>query len=72
VLHGLVSRHAQALLAELRDADGCGMPRYVDHELAECLRCGILTQGFARVRCQACNDEILVAVSCSLGPLGRL
>jgi len=64
VLHELVSRHAQTLIAELRDADGCGLPRYVDRELAEYLRCGMLAHGFARVRCQACDDEILVAFSC--------
>jgi hypothetical protein len=64
VLHELVSRHAQTLIAELRDADGCGLPRYVDRELVEYLRCGMLAHGFARVRCQACDDEILVAFSC--------
>jgi hypothetical protein len=64
VLHELVSRHAQTLLAELRDADGRGLPRHVERELAEYLRCGILAHGFARVRCQACADEILVAFSC--------
>jgi hypothetical protein len=53
--------HAQTLLAELRDTDGRRLPRYVDRELAEYLRCGILSHGFARVRCQACNDELLVA-----------
>jgi hypothetical protein len=63
VLHELVSRHAQTLLAELRDADGRGLPRHVERELAEYLRCGILAHGFARVRCQACADEILVAFS---------
>ena len=64
VLHELVSRHAQTLLAELRDADGRGLPRHVDRELAAYLRCGLLAHGFARVRCQACADEILVAFSC--------
>jgi hypothetical protein len=61
VLHELVSRHAQTMLDELRDADGRGLPRYVDRELAEYLRCGVLAHGFARVRCTACNDELLVA-----------
>ena len=44
VLHELVARHAQSLLAELRDADpdGDGLPRYVECELAAYLRCGIL------------------------------
>jgi len=39
-------------------------PRYVDRELAEYLRCGILAHGFARVRCSTCHDELLVAFSC--------
>src|SRR5262245_34956965 len=66
VLHELVARHAQTLLAELRDADpeGGGLPRYVERELAAYLRCGILAHGFARVRCQTCHDEIVVAFSC--------
>jgi hypothetical protein len=52
------------MLAELRDADGRGLPRHIDRELAEYLRCGILAHGFARVRCSTCNDELLVAFSC--------
>src|SRR5262249_42749174 len=66
VLHELVSRHAQTMFAELRDADpdGNGLPRYVERELAAYLRCGILSHGFVRVRCQACRDEIVVAFSC--------
>jgi hypothetical protein len=63
VLHELVSRHAQTMLAELPDADGRGLPRYVERELAEYLRCGILAHGFARVRCTTCHDEIVVAFS---------
>jgi hypothetical protein len=64
VLHELVSRYAQTMLAELRDADGRGLPCHIDRELAEYLRCGILAHGFARVRCSTCNDELLVAFSC--------
>jgi hypothetical protein len=66
VLHELVAGHAQTLLAELRDADpeGGWLPRYVVRELAAYLRCGILAHGFARVRCQTCRDEIVVAFSC--------
>lgn len=60
----LVSRHAQTLLAELRDADGRGLPRHIERELAEYLRCGILAHGFARVRCTTCHEEIVVAFSC--------
>jgi hypothetical protein len=64
VLHELVSRHAQTMLAELPDADGRGLPRYVERELAEYPSCDILAHGFARVRCSACNGELLVAFSC--------
>ena len=41
VLHELASRHAETLLAELRDADGRGLPGHVDRELATYLRCGL-------------------------------
>ncbi len=66
VLHELVARHAQSMLAELRhaDPDGGGLPRYVERELAAYLRCGILAHGFTRVRCQTCHDEMVVAFSC--------
>ncbi len=64
VLHELVAQHAQTMFDELRDADGRGLPRYVERELDEYLRCGMLVHGFARVRCQACGDELVVAFSC--------
>jgi ribosomal protein S27E len=66
VLHELVARHAQTMLAELREADpeGGGLPRYVERELAAYLRCDVLARGFMRVRCQTCHDEIIVAFSC--------
>jgi len=66
VLHELVVQQTETMLAELRDADpdSGGLPRYVERELAAYLRCGILAHGFARVRCQTCRDEIVVAVSC--------
>jgi hypothetical protein len=66
VLHELVARHAQTLIAELREADPerGGLPRYVERELAAYLRCGILAHGVTRVHCQSCGDEIVVAFSC--------
>jgi ribosomal protein S27E len=66
VLHELVAQHAQTMFAELRDADpdGGGLARYVERELAAYLKCGIPAHGFARVRCQTCRDEIVVAFSC--------
>src|SRR3954464_15051012 len=66
VLHELVARYGQTMLAEVRaaDPDGGGLPRYVERELTEYLRCGVLAHGFARVRCTTCHDEIVVAFSC--------
>jgi hypothetical protein len=42
-LYELVAQHAQTILAEVRAADpeGRGLPRHVERELAEYLRCGI-------------------------------
>jgi transposase-like zinc-binding protein len=45
-------------------ADGAGIPRFVEAEFERYLACGILAHGFARVRCQDCGDELLVALSC--------
>jgi hypothetical protein len=66
VLYELVAQHAQTMLAEVRaaDPDGGGLPWYVERELTEYLRCGVLAHGFARVRCTTCDDEIIVAFSC--------
>ena len=49
VLHELVARYAQTMLAEVRAADpeGRGLPRHVERELTEYLRCGVLAHGFA-------------------------
>jgi hypothetical protein len=66
VLHELVARYGQTMLAEVRAADpeGGGLPRHVERELTEYLRCGVLAHGFARVRCMTCHEEIVVAFSC--------
>jgi len=66
VLHELVARYGQTMLAEVRAADpeGGGLPRHVERELTEYLRCGVLAHGFARVRCTTCHEEVVVAFSC--------
>jgi hypothetical protein len=43
---------------------GASLPRFVLGEFERYLGCGILANGFARVRCTACGDELLVAFSC--------
>ncbi|RKI31879.1 hypothetical protein D7Y27_36870 [Corallococcus sp. AB004] len=51
------------LLAEASDV-GRGLPRYVERDFARYLECGVLVHGFARVRCESCKDELLIAFSC--------
>jgi len=60
VLHELVARYGQTMLAEVRAADpeDNRLPHHVERELTEYLRCGVLAHGFARVRCTTCHDEI--------------
>ncbi|MEO1931508.1 MAG: transposase zinc-binding domain-containing protein, partial [Pseudohongiella sp.] len=36
----------------------------VEHDLRKFLQCGILAYGFARVRCETCAENFLVAYSC--------
>jgi hypothetical protein len=40
-------------------ADGAGLPPFIAHELREFLTCGVLANGFARVRCTSCAFERL-------------
>src|SRR5207237_8646850 len=63
LLHETVRGHLKMFLAEI-EQDGSGLPRFVVAEFERYLRCGILANGFARVRCVACGDELLVAFSC--------
>ncbi|WP_158080020.1 transposase zinc-binding domain-containing protein [Archangium sp. Cb G35] len=51
------------LLAEASEL-GRGLPQYVERDFARYLECGVLAHGFARVRCESCKDELLVAFSC--------
>ncbi len=41
-----------------------GLPAFVVREFEEYLGCGVLANGFSRVRCTGCGDELLVAFSC--------
>ena len=69
-LYSLVQEHLVTLLAQARQAsvDGSGYPAFVEKEFRRYLDCGILANGFARLRCPTCGFERLVAFSCK----GRL
>jgi len=63
VLYEAVRENLATLLAEASEV-GRGLPRYVERDFARYLECGVLAHGFARVRCESCKDELLVAFSC--------
>ncbi len=63
MLYEAVRDNLTTLLAEANEV-GRGLPRYVERDFARYLECGVLAHGFARVRCESCKDELLVAFSC--------
>jgi hypothetical protein len=52
----------RAQAARLRDGEG--LPRFVEAEFHDFLRCGSLAGGFARFQCGTCGLDRLVAFSC--------
>jgi hypothetical protein len=61
LLHELVRENLRTFLAE---REGPNLPRSVREEFERYLACGILSEGFARVHCDACGHDELVAFSC--------
>ena len=65
VLYRIVRDHLETFLAQAAQLrDGEGVPRFVEQEFRDFLRCGWLAGGFARFRCDACGDDRLIAFSC--------
>lgn len=65
VLYGVVRANLSALVAAVEaETDGVGLPGFVVNEFRKFLRCGVLSYGFARVRCANCALERLVPFSC--------
>ena len=65
-LYALVRDHLETFLEEgqRRTEHGFGYPAFVEKEFRGFLRCGIVSEGFARVRCGQCGHELFVALSC--------
>ena len=65
-LYPVVQHYLETFLSEARSEDeyGSGVPDWVEEDFRAYLRCGILAHGFARVRCDGCATERLVAFSC--------
>ena len=68
VLYGVVTEALETFLAEARERTehGMGVPRFVEDEFRKFTRCGILSHGFARVRCVGCGFDRLVGFSCKV------
>jgi len=66
VLHAVVRENLQTFLEEARERSehGLGLPRFVAEEFERYLDCGVLANGFTRVRCGDCGHDLLVAFSC--------
>ena len=65
ILHGVVQDHLETFLAAAAArTDGVGLPRFIEREFRNFLRCGLLVHGFLRVRCDDCAFERLVPLSC--------
>ena len=64
VLYKIVSEHLETFLGEVRDHYDKPLPKYVEKELRDYLKCGLLQYGFAKAVCKECGRTILVAFSC--------
>jgi hypothetical protein len=63
-LYPLVQENAATFFAQVEAETGAGLPDFVKAEFEAFLDCGILANGFLRLRCQDCAHEKLVAFSC--------
>jgi hypothetical protein len=65
VLYRTIATHLPAFLARTAGEDGTGgWPAFVRREFEAYLKCGVLTHGVLRVRCERCGDTTVVGFSC--------
>ena len=57
-----VQEHLETFLAQAESA-AARVPAFVKRAFDDDLKCGILSHGFARLRCRECGDESLTAFS---------
>jgi hypothetical protein len=63
LLYQIIEQHYPRLLAHLATS-GRTLPRHVQREFEDYLKCGRLEYGFLRARCDGCHVEKFVAFSC--------
>ena len=64
VLYQIVADNLETFLEEVRNRYDKPLPAYVEKELREFIRCGLLQYGFVAAKCRACGRTVLVALSC--------
>ena len=64
VLYQIVADNLETFLEEVRNRYDKPLPAYVEKELREFIRCGLLQYGFVAAKCRACGHTVLVALSC--------
>jgi hypothetical protein len=65
VVYQVVRDHCESLRAQAAGLrDGEGLPRFVEQEFRELLRCGGLASGLTRFPCDDCGPDRLVPFSC--------
>jgi ribosomal protein S27E len=63
LLYKIIKEYYPAFISHL-EAEERKLPEYVRNEFEEYLKCGLLSNGFLRIRCEGCQHERLVAFSC--------
>ncbi len=63
LLHQVVAKNLEPFVKKCEES-GHPVPKFVRREFEAFLRCGVLSYGFARVYCQSCKYDRLVAFSC--------
>ncbi len=62
-LHAVVREQLESFLARAGERDR-PLPRFIEQELRAYLGCGVLANGFLRLRCEVCHLDRLVPFSC--------
>ena len=63
LLFQVLLAHLETFLENTR-SDAWALPRHVENELRDFLKCGVLAHGFVRMRCSACGESMVVGFSC--------
>ena len=66
LLYRIVAENLETLLQTAREQSesGLGLPKYVEKEFRDYLRCGVLCHGFTKLQCEACGRTLFLSFSC--------